>query len=190
MTVALFPQLPHLTNQVRRSQTAAPEEEMLIRDATEADLPGIIEIFNATIPSRMVSATLAPVSVEERLPWFLAHSGDHYPLWVVCEKKQVMAWLSLQSFLPRCAYEGTAEVSVYVHEGFRRRGVGKSLLAEAVRRGPALGLTALVGHVFAHNEPSLRLFARAGFERWGLLPRVARLEGVERDLVIVGRHVA
>ena len=56
---------------------------MIIRDATEADLPAIVEIFNATIPSRMVSATLEPVSVEERLPWFHAHSPDHHPLWVM-----------------------------------------------------------------------------------------------------------
>ncbi len=161
---------------------------MIIRDATEADLPAIVEIFNATIPSRMVSAQVEPVSVEDRLPWFRAHSPDH-PLWVMCEGDQVIGWLSLQTFLPRCAYAGTAEVSVYVREDFRRSGVAKSLLNEVVRRAPSLEITALIGHVFAHNEPSLRFFARAGFERWGLLPRVARLDGVERDLVIVGRHV-
>jgi phosphinothricin acetyltransferase len=163
---------------------------MIIRDATEADLPAIVEIFNATIPSRMVSAQVDPVSVEERLPWFRAHSADHHPLWVMSDEKQVIAWLSLQSFLPRCAYAGTAEVSVYVHENFRRCGVAKNFLNEAIARAPALEITGLIGHIFAHNEPSLRLFANVGFERWGLLPRVARLDGVERDLVIVGRHVA
>ena len=163
---------------------------MIIRDATEADLPAIVEIFNATIPSRMVSAQVDPVSVEERLPWFRAHSADHHPLWVTCDEKQVIAWLSLQSFLPRCAYAGTSEVSVYVHEDFRRCGVANSLLNEAIARASSLEITALLGHIFAHNEPSLRFFARAGFERWGLLPRIARLDGVERDLVIVGRHVA
>jgi phosphinothricin acetyltransferase len=162
---------------------------MIIRDATEADLPAMVEIFNATIPSRMVSAQVDPVSIKERLPWFRAHSADHHPLWVMNEEKQVIAWLSLQSFLPRCAYAGTAEVSVYVREDFRRCGVAKSLLAEAITRAPALEITALLGHIFAHNEPSLRLFANVGFERWGLLPRVARLDGVERDLIIVGRHV-
>ena len=162
---------------------------MTIRDATEADLPAIVEIFNATIPSRMVSATLEPVSVEERLPWFCAHSAGHHPLWVMSDEKQVVAWLSLQPFLPRCAYASTAEVSIYVREDFRRRGVAKSLLDEAARRAPALEIRALVGHVFAHNEPSLRFFTKAGFERWGRLPRVARLDGTERDVVIVGRHV-
>ena len=164
---------------------------MIIRDATEADLPAIVEIFNATIPSRMVSATLELVSVEERLPWFRAHSSDHHPLWVMNDRaRDDRGWLSLQPFLPRCAYAGTAEVSVYVHEDFRRCSVGRSLLDEAITRGPSLEVTALVGHVFAHNEPSLRFFAKAGFERWGLLPRVARLDGIERDLVIVGRHTA
>ena len=161
---------------------------MIIRDATEADLPSIVEIFNATIPSRMVSATLEPVSVEERLAWFHAHSSDHHPLWVMNDGERVIAWLSLQPFLPRCAYAGTAEVSVYVREEFRRCGVARSLIDEAITRAPSLEITALIGHVFAHNEPSLRFFEKAGFECWGLLPRVAKLDGVERDLVIVGRH--
>lgn len=174
----------------RGEQTAATERSMTIRDATEADLPAIVEIFNATIPSRMVSAQIDPVSVEERLPWFRAHSSDRHPLWIISDDKRVSAWLSLQSFLPRCAYADTAEVSVYVHEDFRRCGLATNFLKEAITRAPALGITGLIGHIFAHNEPSLRLFANVGFERWGFLPRVARLDGVERDLVIVGRHVA
>ena len=155
---------------------------MIIRDATEADLPAIVEIFNATIPSRMVSATLEPVSVEERLPWFHAHSSDHHPLWVMNDDDRVIAWLSLQAFLPRCAYAGTAEVSVYVREDFRRCGVARSLLDEAITRAPALEITALIGHVFAHNEPSLRFFSRVGFERWGLLPRVAEARHCRRHV--------
>ena len=46
-----------------------------------------------------------------------------------------------------------------------------------------------MGKIYGHNEPSLRLFAAFGFERWGLLPRVAVLDGTERDVVIVGRRV-
>jgi L-amino acid N-acyltransferase YncA len=47
----------------------------------------------------------------------------------------------------------------------------------------------LLGFIFAHNEPSLRLFAKFGFERWGYLPKVAELDEVERDLVIMGKRV-
>ncbi|CAJ9431411.1 phosphinothricin acetyltransferase [Burkholderia pseudomallei] len=47
-----------------------------------------------------------------------------------------------------------------------------------------------LGFIFGHNEPSLRLFARYGFTAWGTLPRVAVLDGIERDLVIVGKRLA
>src|SRR6266581_575295 len=47
----------------------------------------------------------------------------------------------------------------------------------------------LLGFIFGHNEPSLALFRRFGFLRWGELPKVAALDGVERDLIIVGRRI-
>jgi L-amino acid N-acyltransferase YncA len=72
---------------------------------------------------------------------------------------------------------------------YRRGGVACGLLEEAIVRSPPLGITALVGCIFGHNEPSLKLFERFGFQRWGFLPRIARLDGVARDLVIMGRHV-
>ena len=102
---------------------------------------------------------------------------------------RVIGWLDFKKFLPRCAYRGTAEISVYVDEKFRRRGVARRLLEEAIARASSLEINAMIGLIFAHNEPSLRLFDRLGFERWGLLPRIARLDGIERDLAIVGRHI-
>ncbi|MEY2527107.1 MAG: hypothetical protein QOE73_1878 [Verrucomicrobiota bacterium] len=159
------------------------------RDAIESDLPAIIDIYNATVPTRMVTAELEPTTVEARLPWFRDHTPDRYPFWVIDSDQRVAGWLSFEPFKPRCAYRGTAEISIYVHTDFRRRGVATHLLEKAIWHGPILGITALVGCIFAHNEPSLKLFERWGFERWGLLPRVARLDGVERDLTIMGRHI-
>jgi len=172
----------------RRSQTAATAG-FKIRDALESDLPIIVDIYNATVPTRMVTAELEPTTVEARLPWFREHSPDQHPFWVAVSDSCVIGWLDFKKFLPRCAYRGTVEISVYVDEKFRRQGVARHLLEEAIARGPSLGITALVGLIFAHNEPSLKLFERLGFERWGLLPRIARLDNLERDLTIVGRHV-
>ena len=159
-----------------------------IRDAGEADLPAIIEIYNATVPTRMVTAELEPTTVEARLPWFRDHSPDEYPFWVAEAEGRVIGWLDFKKFQPRCAYRGTAEISVYVHENFRRHGVGQRLLEEAIDRAPSLGITALVGLIFGHNEPSLKLFERLGFERWGFFSGVAQLDDVKRDLVVVGQH--
>jgi phosphinothricin acetyltransferase len=163
---------------------------MIIRDAVEADLPAIVEIYNAAIRSRISTAQLDPVSVEERLPWFSEHSPDSYPLWVAVMEGRVAGWLSFHSFIPRGAYRGTAEISVYVDEEFRRLGLGRALLEKAIAHSPSLEITALVGDIFGHNEASLRLFDRLGFERWGFLPRIAKVESAERDLVIVGRHIS
>jgi L-amino acid N-acyltransferase YncA/cephalosporin hydroxylase len=161
---------------------------MIIRDAVEADLPVIVQIYNATVPTRMVTAELEPTTVEARLPWFREHSSEHYPFWVAESEGRVIGWLDFKKFLPRCAYSGTAEISVYVDQEFRRRGVGQRLLEHAIARAPSLGITALVGLIFGHNESSLRLFQRLGFERWGFFPAVAQLDGVERDLAVMGQH--
>ena len=161
---------------------------MIIRDAVEADLPTIVEIYNAIVPTRMVTAELEPTTVEARLPWFREHSSEHYPFWVAESEGRVIAWLDFKRFLPRSAYRGTVEISVYVDEEFRRRGVGQRLLEQAIARAPSLGITALVGLIFGHNEPSLKLFRSLGFERWGFFPGVAQLDGVERDLVVMGQH--
>ncbi len=169
--------------------SALVAEEMKIRDAVEADLPAIIDIYNAAIATRMSTAQLDPVTVESRRRWLTEHSPDRHPFWVMEIDGQIAGWLTLKSFLPRCAYSGTAELSVYVDQKFRRRGVARTLLTEAIARAPQLEITAMVGLIFAHNEASLRLFEQLGFDRWGLLPRVALLDGVERDLTILGRHV-
>lgn len=162
----------------------------LRRLAHRRDLSQIIEIYNATIPTRMVTADIEPVSVESRVRWFEEHTPAFRPLWVVDAEGKIAAWLSFSSFYGRPAYNKTAELSVYVHQAFWRRGLGTYLLKQAVAEAPALGMNTLMGFIFAHNEPSLRLFAEHGFSRWGELPRIAELDGVERDVVIVGRRVS
>ena len=104
-------------------------------------------------------------------------------------KGTVAGWLSFREFLPRCAYRGTVEISLYVSDEFRRRGVARQMLQEAIARAPHLKVYSLVGLVFADNEPSIALFRTAGFERWGFLPAVARVHEIPRDLTIFGRHV-
>ena len=170
----------------RRPETA---EEMKIRDAVESDLPAIIEIYNAAVATRVATAQLEQVTLDERRNWLKEHSPDRHPFWVLEIDRKIAGWLTLKPFLPRCAYRGTAEVSVYVDERLRRHGVGRTLLGEAIARAASLKINAMVGLIFAHNEPSLKLFERLGFEKWGLLPRVARLDDIERDLTIMGRSV-
>ncbi|HEY9858527.1 MAG TPA: N-acetyltransferase family protein, partial [Candidatus Obscuribacterales bacterium] len=155
-----------------------------------ADLPAIVAIYNATIPSRMVTADTQPIAVESRLAWLRDRDWQSRPLWVMEQEQRVLGWLSFQSFYGRPAYQATAEVSVYVAAPYHRQGIGKTLLQAAIQRSPQLGLKNLLGFIFAHNQPSLQLFEKFGFRQWGYLPQVASLDGVERDLVILGRKIS
>ena len=159
------------------------------RLAARDDLARIVEIYNATIPSRRATADTDPVSVESRVRWLEEHSPGFRPLWVAEVDGRIAAWLSFSSFYGRPAYNKTAELSVYVDEARRKLGLGSYLLAQAISHAPALELDTLLGFIFGHNRPSLSLFEKYGFERWGELPRVALLDGIERDLLILGRRV-
>lgn len=165
------------------------QEQCRIEIARLEDLPNIVAIYNSTISGRQVTADLEPVSVESRIGWFEAHRPDRHPLWVLRKEGGVAGWLSFSSYHSRAAYDATAELSIYVAESERGFGLGGLLIRHAIAAAPRLGIKTLVGLVFGHNEPSLRLLGKHGFERWGLLPRVAELDGVERDLVIVGLRV-
>lgn len=159
---------------------------MTVTDATLDDLDRIVEIYNSTIPSRMVTADLEPVTVESRHAWFNEHSPERRPIWVLKEDERMIAWLSFQSFHSRPAYNATAEISIYIDASYRGRGIGSLLLKKAIDECPRLGIDNIVGLVFGHNEPSLALLRKFGFQEWGRLPRVAVLDGVERDLVMIG----
>jgi L-amino acid N-acyltransferase YncA len=169
--------------------TLAMADTLTVRDAREADLVRIVEIYNQAIPGRQATADTEPIGVESRVAWFHQHSPARRPLWVAARDAVVVGWLSFQDFYGRPAYDATVELSVYVDVAARRGGVGRALLTRAIAGAPGLGLATLVGFVFAHNAPSVGLFERLGFARWGHLPRVARLDGIERDLLILGRRV-
>jgi phosphinothricin acetyltransferase len=161
----------------------------MIRDAREADLEAIVQVYNAAIPGRLATADTEPVSTESRRSWFQDRDVTRHPLWVVEEDDRVVGWLSFGKFYGRPAYATTAEVSVYVDPSVQRRGTATRLMERALERSPVLGLNTLLGFVFAHNNRSVELCRKFGFAQWGHLPRVAVLDGIERDLLILGRRL-
>jgi phosphinothricin acetyltransferase len=166
------------------------------RIATLNDLPAIVAIYNSTIASREVTADTEPVSVESRLAWFHEHTPDRRPLWVIeaaddnSASPAILGWISYSNFYGRPAYSGTAEVSIYIDEAARGKGIGRYALQEAISFAPQIKVHTLLGFIFGHNQPSLSLFGKFGFETWANFPNVANLDGIERDLIILGKRVA
>lgn len=162
---------------------------MMIRIAKKNDLPTIVDIYNSTIASRMVTADLTAVSVESRLAWFLQHNPETRPIFVKIRDEQVIAWLSFQDFYDRPAYQYTAEISLYVNSNYRNQGIGSQMLEYGLKKCPELKIKTVLGFIFSHNQPSLNLFKKFGFTTWGDFPKVAELDHIERDLIILGNRI-
>lgn len=164
-------------------------EYIEFREAVIEDLPKIVEIYNSTVASRMVTADTEPVSVESRIKWFEEHHILKRPLYMVTYEGNTAGWMSFQSFYGRPAYDATAEISIYIDDAFRGKGIGQTSIQKAIEISPNLGVKTILGFIFAHNIPSLKLFSKFGFEEWAHLPKVAELDGLERDLVILGKRI-
>ncbi|MFY8273682.1 GNAT family N-acetyltransferase [Pseudoalteromonas sp. SSDWG2] len=152
------------------------------------DLPSIVAIYNQTIAGRMVTADTDPVSVESRREWFLSHSPAR-PIYVYKEQGKIVGWLSFKSFYGRPAYDQTVEIAIYLCESVRGRGLGKLCLQFAQEQAQALNISTLLAFIFSHNTPSMKLFERGGFVRWGELPNVAIMDGKHYSLTILGKSL-
>lgn len=161
--------------------------DVSFRYAAREDLERIVTTYNSTIASRMVTADLEEVTVQSRQTWFEMHKPGDRPLWIVLCDEQYAGWMSFSSFYGRPAYSGTAEVSIYLENNFRGRGIGRVCMKKAIHTAPTLNITNLLGFIFGHNLSSLKLFEAFGFEQWGCLPGVANMDGIPRDLVILGK---
>lgn len=157
--------------------------------AKQEDLQKIVATYNSTVPSRLVTADLEPVSVESKQAWFDAHSASRRPLWIITIDENYAGWMSFNSFYGRPAYDGTVEVSIYLEENVRGKGLGKICLQKAFDVCSELNIKTLLGFIFDHNQPSLKLFYNMGFEKWAHLPKIANMIDVERGLIILGKRV-
>jgi len=162
---------------------------MFMQPATDKDLPKIVDIYNSTVPTRLATADIEPVSVDSRRAWFNNHVPGKRPIMVERIDDEVVAWVSFESFYGRPAYDRTAEISIYIGPEYRRQGLGKRLLKESLAMTPELGIRSVVAYIFSHNEGSMRLFRSFGFETWGELPDIAEMDGNRYSLSILGKHV-
>ena len=157
--------------------------------AQEKDLNQIVATYNSSIPGRLATADLEPVSVESKIVWFREHRADFRPLYLVNYGGEYAGWMSFSSFYGRPAYNATAEISIYLESSFQGKGIGKRCLMQAESVAPKIGVKNLLGFIFGHNTPSLNLFFSMGYERWALLPGIADMDGEFRDLIILGKKL-
>lgn len=161
---------------------------MKFRNATMEDLPKIVDIYNSIIPGRLVTADTEEVSVESRKEWFLSHTATR-PLLVSENNNELIGFLSFKSFYGRPAYSITSEIAIYLSEQNRGKGYGKAFLEHAIKIAPELKIENLLGFIFNTNTASISLFESFGFEVWGELNQVAKIDDKYYDLLIMGLKI-
>ena len=175
-------------------------DQFLVQRASKEDLSEVLAIYNQSIPSKQATANLALVTIDERAAWFDEHlSSLTRPIYVVKmaredgdtapAKSQVVAWGSFSDLYARTAYHISTEVSIYLNQDYQGKGLGSLLTRWMLTEAPNLGIRNVIALVFAHNQPSLGLFRKLGFEQWGYMPAVCDMEGFIADVVMLGKTV-
>lgn len=160
-----------------------------LKDATIDDLPYIVEVYNSIIPLGNVTADQHPITVDDWTPWFKQHTSPIRPIYLLEKDNSVYGWMSFSDYKPRCAYDSTAEISIYLAESARGKGMGTEFISLGLETVKALGLKNVLAVIYADNQASVRLFKKLGFEQWGLLPNVCEVKGETRDVVILGKAI-
>lgn len=165
---------------------------MLIRDATESDLPGILAIYNHVIATSDAVYTETPATLEDRQVWFVARRTSNYPVLVAVEDRtpdagSVLGFASFGDFRPWPGYALSVEHSVHVHQGARGQGIGSALVRRLIDDARGLGKHVMIGGIDAENAASIALHAKLGFTEAGRLREVARKFGRWLDLLFMQR---
>ena len=161
------------------------------REANEADLPAILDIYNAIIATSTAIYRDAPTTLEERAGWFNARRSAGYPVLVAERGDEVLGFASYGDW--RGAFPGyrhTVEHTVHMGEGARGAGVGAALMGHLMDLAREAGVHVMLGAVDADNAGSLRFHERLGFTRAAHFHEVGRKFGRWLDLVFVQKTLA
>jgi phosphinothricin acetyltransferase len=156
---------------------------MEIRTMRPDDWPAVRTIYEQGIATRQATfETAAPA-------WEAWHAGHLAEPRIVAEVDgEVIGWAALSPVSRRPCYAGVVEESVYVHEGARGRGAGRTLLERLCSDADAAGIWTIQTSIFPENVASLELHKRCGFRVVGTRERIAQLDGAWRDTVLMERR--
>lgn len=121
--------------------------------------------------------------------WTKWDSGHHKDCrFLARDGEEILGWAALSPVSTRQVYKGVAEVSIYVAESARGRGVGKALLKVLIEASERRGIWTLQAGIFPQNVASIQLHKTCGFREVGLRHRVGQLAGAWRDVCLLERR--
>lgn len=157
---------------------------MNIRAYSPKDWPAVERIYAEGIATKLATFETQPKAQEK----WQNESVPGSALVAETDAGTIGGWAVLWPVSDRCAYAGVAEVSVYVGNNSKGKGVGKNLLQELVKTSESLGLWTLQAGIFEENKASIALHEKCGFRLVGVRERLGALDGVWKNIVLMERR--
>ena len=153
-----------------------------IRRARINDIAAFLDIYNYEVVNGVATLDLEARTLPEWHEWYEAHSDEHHPIIVGTVNGVVAGYASLSPYRPKEAYKSTVELSIYIHQDYRGKGIATQLMdhiLEIAKNDPLLHN--VVSVITAGNEGSTKLHERFGFTYCGLTPQVGFKHGKYQD---------
>ncbi|OGU77330.1 MAG: GNAT family N-acetyltransferase [Ignavibacteria bacterium RBG_16_34_14] len=149
--------------------------------ASTDHLIDITDIYNQAVLTTTATFDSEPISLDEQRLWFAEHN-DKFPIFIAEKSGKVIGWASLSKWSGRCAYSDTAEISIYIKDGYRGKGVGTKLMMKVLEEGKKAGIHTVLARISEGSEASIRLHKNAGFEYVGVMREVGKKFGKLLDI--------
>lgn len=157
-------------------------KDITIRKSNETDIKSVLTIYNQGIEDRIATLETEIKDFSYMKDWYDKHSG-RYKVIVAEHEGQTVGWASLNQYNNRCAYDGVADLSVYISREYRGKGIGKKLLAELVSLAKENGFHKMVLFTFPFNQLGQGLYKKMGFYEVGVFKNQGRLDSKFVDVM-------
>ncbi|MGJ7913782.1 arsinothricin resistance N-acetyltransferase ArsN1 family A [Neobacillus sp. LXY-1] len=154
------------------------------RIASMADLESLLNIYNQGIEDRIATLEEDPKDIEYMTKWFNNHNG-RYAVTVIENDNEVVGWASLNPYSNRCAYDGVADLSIYIKRDFRGKGAGSLLLKKVEQLALKNNFYKIVLFTFPFNKLGQGLYRKSGYREVGVLKKQGKLDGQFVDVMIM-----
>lgn len=161
-----------------------PMSSFHIRLAQQKDLISILEIYNQGIEDRIATLEAENKDLNDIEKWFDDHQ-DRYLSLVAEEKGEIIGWASLNRYSQRCAYDGVADLSIYIARDYRGKGIGNELLLALEELAKEHQFYKIVLFTFSINLAGQKLYQKRGYRTVGTFEKQGILDGNRIDVTIM-----
>ncbi|WP_191967968.1 GNAT family N-acetyltransferase [Rhizosphaericola mali] len=153
---------------------------MEIRTITKDNFSEVVEIYKQGLATNIAT-------FQNDLPQWEEWNKGHLDFCRISiyENSKMLGWTALTPVSSRCVYAGVAEVSVYVAQNTRGKGIGKILLNELIKQSEANGIWMLQSGIFSENQSSIKLHEKCGFRMVGYREKIGKKNGIWKDNVLM-----